>query len=247
MISAALPFAESDGHRLASVGIVHRLHRRIAGPLGNSHPDGKVRLKFIHPGLDLVLLDGCPDIGRPVLVQLMRILDEEHFVGIDLITVAGLRTNRDGVALAIQFEHRHHLMQMRGVRRGIGDHILDFQLLDGQQQSGLMRKIRAVARPVVRVVGKAVTFPDPHRLLGKLFGGLQIIGIEFLGNDVIVRIQGRRLLSGFLWPCWRAAHTQHSRREELPRQSRLPAPTGFSASLLRSLGCCPEHRSHPGV
>ena len=86
---------------------------------------------------------------------------------------------------------------MRGVRRSIGDHILDLQFLDGQQQSRLMRKIGAVARPVVGVIREAVAFPDPHRLLGQLFRRLQIVGIKLLRNDVIVRIQGRRLLPAF--------------------------------------------------
>ena len=70
--------------RLAAVGIVRGLHRGIAGTVRNSHPNREVRLKFIHPRLDLVLLDGLPDIRRPVLVQFVRILDEENFVGVDL-------------------------------------------------------------------------------------------------------------------------------------------------------------------
>src|SRR5215469_2009303 len=51
-----------------------------------------------------------------------------------------------------------------------------------------MPKFDFLAALVVEVVGVAVSLLHPNRLLRELFRGLQIVGIEFLGIDVVVRV-----------------------------------------------------------
>ena len=85
---------------------------------------------------------------------------------------------------------------MRGVRRSVGHNVFNFELLQGEKQTGFTRKICAVSCHVIPVVGMVVALPHPDRLLGQLLGRLQVGGIQLFGNHIIVRIQRRGFLVG---------------------------------------------------
>ena len=89
-----------DSERLATVRVIHLLINRITAGIHQTDPDGEIRLHIGHPRLDLVLIDGLPNVCRPMLVELMRIFDEEHVIRIELeIAAAAVRRNGRSVRL----------------------------------------------------------------------------------------------------------------------------------------------------
>src|SRR4051812_46714968 len=76
---------------LAAVRIRHHALRGIIRPMRRPHADGEGSLHLVHPRLNLVLLDGLPNRCRPVLVELMRILEEQRLVRVDGEVRAALR------------------------------------------------------------------------------------------------------------------------------------------------------------
>ena len=51
-----------------------------------------------------------------------------------------------------------------------------------------MREVHLLARRVVWIIGIAIAFLHPYRLLHKLPCALQVVGIKLLGADVVIRI-----------------------------------------------------------
>ena len=143
-----------------------------------------------------MVINGGPDIRGPVAVEFVRVLNVEHVVGIDFVRVVLDRADGKGIRLAILFEYGHDLALIGRAGRAVGHDVLDFQFFDGQQQAGLVGEIGVMALQIVPIVSAAVADFDPYRLLGQLFCGLQIIGIEFLRDYVVVGVERRRLLSG---------------------------------------------------
>src|SRR6266850_3837202 len=75
-----LAFVVDDHHGGPAIGVTHDFSRGVVtGSLGLPHTHGKSGLDFVHPWLDLVLLDGLPHLRAPVFVELARILDVENF------------------------------------------------------------------------------------------------------------------------------------------------------------------------
>ncbi len=60
-----------------------------------------------------------------------------------------------------------------------------------------MSKVTALVCSGIRIVGETVTISHPHRLFSQFVRRLQIIGMKFLGNDVIIRLEWRGFL--FYW------------------------------------------------
>ncbi len=59
----------------------------------------------------------------------------------------------------------------------------------GRSSPASWEKSAATGGGIIGIVGVAVAFLDPDRLLCELPGGLQIVRIELLRNDVVVGIQ----------------------------------------------------------
>jgi hypothetical protein len=81
-------------------------------------------------------------------------------------------------------------------RRQVAHHVLDFQFFDGQQLAGGVGEIGVTALQIVTIVAAAVADFDPYWLLSQLLCRLQVVGIELFRDDVVVGVEGRRLLSG---------------------------------------------------
>src|SRR6266853_612894 len=99
----------ADAQRLPSVRVVEGLVSRIAALLEEADTNRKISLQFAHARFYLVLVDRLPHIGGPVLIELVRILDEEHVVGIEPIVATLFGSDRRSVELAAIFEHCENL------------------------------------------------------------------------------------------------------------------------------------------
>src|SRR5690349_23283381 len=104
---------------------------RIGQPrsLRRSHADGESSLDLVHALLYFVIVDGPPDFGRPMLVKLVRVLNEQHLVAVNLEVAGIVDTDRHGVALAILLEDGDDLLLSGRAGRAIQRNVLDLQLL----------------------------------------------------------------------------------------------------------------------
>src|SRR4051812_32235775 len=84
---------------------MHSLLDRTAACVRHTHANREIRLHFVHAGLDLMLFHGLPHGRRPVLVQFMRILNEEHLIRINLLFPIALIPNWDCIALVFFVEY----------------------------------------------------------------------------------------------------------------------------------------------
>src|ERR1019366_1494695 len=96
----------------------------------------------IHSGLHPMGVDQLPYVGGPMFVQLVRILNEEDIVGVDL--VIAVRHDSDGKreTFAVLLKYGHHLFVAAGAGRAIDDNVLDIELLDWTQCSGGVLEVR---------------------------------------------------------------------------------------------------------
>src|ERR1700674_2258644 len=136
-----------------------------------------------------------PDIGGPMLVEIVRIFNKENVVGAKLEVGTLLRSNRNRVVLAVQRKTCQHLLVPRSLRSDVSHHVLNRELLQRQQHSGLMPEIGLVPFRIVRIIRELITVLHPHWLLGKLPCRLQIVSMHSLWSNVVIRLQ-RRLLPG---------------------------------------------------
>src|ERR1035441_10229875 len=88
-----------------------------------------------------------PNIRTPVLIKPVWIFDKENFVGANLEIVALFRPDWNRITLTVQRKDGQHLLVLRSPRRNIRHHILNRKLLQRQQHSRLMRKIRLPPLP----------------------------------------------------------------------------------------------------
>ena len=75
--------------------------------------------------IDLMLIDGLPNLRRPVLIELVRVIDEKHVVGVELEIAAAVISDRHRIRLSTVLENCKHLQPAR-FRRHTANHILDF-------------------------------------------------------------------------------------------------------------------------
>src|ERR1039458_2570062 len=180
-----------DRQRLSPIRVTQSSPTIIARTLRNARSNRKAGLQLVHPRLHFMSVNLLPDIRRPVLVKLAWIFDEENVIGVNLKIAALKRTDRNRIGLALERKARHHLLDPRSQRRNIGHHILNRELLQGRQQSRLVLEIRPVPLPIIGIVSKLITDLHPYRLLGQLARRRQIIGMQLLRRNVVVRLQRR--------------------------------------------------------
>ncbi|HEY5164072.1 MAG TPA: hypothetical protein VII81_13775 [Terriglobales bacterium] len=188
MISTARPFWESDDHRFSAVGILHGLRAGIAR-FRNAHTDGKRGLVFVHSVGHFVAANCVPGFGRPEVVQLARVLVEEHLVGIEGDVAAALEADGHGVGFAILVEDGEHLATCMAARGDAGD-VLDLDFLDRQEHSGRMLEVGGALR--VGINGVSITFFHPHRLFRQLLRRFQAGDVESPRNDVSLAVERAR-------------------------------------------------------
>src|SRR6516162_2348732 len=135
-----LPIVKRDVYRAPIVGIIHNPRVRSAGSLRHADSDRERCLEFVHSGFDLVLFDDLPHISRPMLVQLMRVLDEKDVIGIDLIIAVFFSADGKRIPSPFLLEHCNHLPS-GGTRFALYDDILDVEFLDGPKPACFMRKV----------------------------------------------------------------------------------------------------------
>ena len=79
--------------------------------VGNA--DGEGRLNLVHPRLHLMAVDGLPRLRRPVLVELVRVLDKEDLIAVAFEVPSVIDADRERIPLAVFLEDRHHLLLRR--------------------------------------------------------------------------------------------------------------------------------------
>src|SRR5581483_2252031 len=182
----------SDNQRLPSIGVFHGLGSWIVRTFRDSHTNRKIRLQLIHAGFHFVPLDGLPNLGRPMLVYLPGILDKKYLIGVDPVVSRRFTSDRERETLCSLLENRQQLFLARRSRRWSKNYIRDFEPLQGQQGACLTRKIGAAGCFIVGIVGVAVAFLYPHRLLRQFACRLEIVGVKPFRNYVVVGVQWRR-------------------------------------------------------
>src|SRR5256885_14883165 len=74
---------ECDLHRMAAVVVQQRaISELAAAALRHASTQRHACLQFVHSLLRLMLVDGSPHVGGPMLVELVRILEEESVVDV---------------------------------------------------------------------------------------------------------------------------------------------------------------------
>src|SRR4051812_49463160 len=134
--------AKGDSERLATVRVIHLLINRITARIHQADPNREIRLHISHTRLDLVLIDGLPNVCRPMLVELMRIFDEEHVIRIEFeIAAAAVRRDRRGIRLPAIREYCHDFCPSSIAECDAANHVVNLELLQRQQLPRLMREI----------------------------------------------------------------------------------------------------------
>src|ERR1039457_5176801 len=212
-----------DRQRLSPIRVTQSSPTIIARTLRNARSNRKAGLQLAHPRLHFMSVNLLPHIRRPVLVKLAWIFDEENVIGVNLEVAALNRTDRKRIGLALERKARHHLLDPRSQRRNIGHHILNRQLLQRRQQSRLMPEIRPVPLPIIGIVSKLITDLHPYRLLGQLARRRQIISMQLLRRNVVVRLQ-RRFRLGLSLVLHSRAPRVHDVGRASPRNSQGGPP-----------------------
>ena len=163
----------------------------IARALRKPQPNREVSLQLAHAPLRLVCVNRLPHIRRPVFVKLARIFHKKYLIGIELEIPTLLRADRHRIRLAIAVKHRHHLLRAGRFRRLAAHYIFNLQLLERTKRSRLMRKVRLVRRRIVLIVNVVIADLHPHRLLHQFARRLQIVRMQLLRRNVVVRLQRR--------------------------------------------------------
>ncbi len=168
---------------------MHRLLVRGVPAIGHAHADRKIRLHFVHARLYLMLLDRLPHVRRPVFVEIVRILNVEHLVGVDFVLAFGrLVSNRHRVTLPFLLKRGNNLFGLSRDYIARHNHVSNRKLFDGTEQSRIVTEVHMFARGLISKISIAVSLFDPHRLLRKLFRAFQIVGIELLRIHVIIGV-----------------------------------------------------------
>src|SRR4051812_46663451 len=154
-----LAFVVDDHQGGPAIGVTHDFSRGVVtGSLGLPHTHRKGRLDFVHPWLDLVLLDGLPYLRAPVLVELARILDVENFVGVNAVVFCPYLPDGNHELLSVFFEYCQHQLARflsnpdglplgtlkflrRPRRRLLLYQVLDLYFFDRAQRARLLVKI----------------------------------------------------------------------------------------------------------
>src|SRR5215510_15015066 len=89
-------FIVGKGNRdgLACVEIFHSSIAIIAGADPNISSQGKAALPLIHAGLNLMMVNCVPYFRRPVIVQLMRVLQKQDVIDGKIVTALRESPNR---------------------------------------------------------------------------------------------------------------------------------------------------------
>src|ERR1700721_4053107 len=103
-----LPFVIHNHQWLSPIRIPTRPLVCTTPSIWHAHADREIRLQLVHARLHLVLFYRLPDIGRPVLVQIVRILHKEHLVGINLVLLVRFKPNGHWEHLTFFLKHSHH-------------------------------------------------------------------------------------------------------------------------------------------
>src|SRR5258708_16650862 len=88
---------ECDRDRFAGVGVFDGAVAITAGIGAGAGTQGKADLQLVHAGFGFAPGDCVPYVFRPVLVELMRVVDEELFVYRKMIVITRCRTDVDSV------------------------------------------------------------------------------------------------------------------------------------------------------
>src|SRR5215469_6504227 len=155
---------------MAVVRIVHNLWIARPCTFRNAYSQRKRRLQFVHAGLYFMAFDGFPYVSGPVLVELMRILYEQHVVRIDMLRAAVVDADGKRIRLAVPLEYRHDLAA--AAWRCLRHDVLDLQRFDRTERPGLLAKIN---RRTISVVIVAISLAHPHRFEHQLARILRIL------------------------------------------------------------------------
>src|SRR5690348_2783363 len=93
---------EGNFHWMAVVVVLECAVAVLAAvALRNAHTKRQCNLQLIHPLFCLMLADGAPHVGRPVLVELMRIVEVEGVVDVKGVVAAVIAADRRRIRLLV--------------------------------------------------------------------------------------------------------------------------------------------------
>src|SRR6185312_8614202 len=79
---------ERDLYRISIVTVFHAAVAVVSTAYSSRCTQGKAGLEFIHTGFGLMLINCGPHVCGPVLVEYVRVSEEDHGVGAEVVVIS---------------------------------------------------------------------------------------------------------------------------------------------------------------